>query len=84
MLLSNILDAPSMFVGSNITEFLKRYQDVAEDCGLTKEDMVKRLSKYCEYTVMRPYIESMKEWKDKDWNAFCKILKKKYKKKDYA
>ena len=61
MPLPNTPDAPSMFMGSNVTEFLKRYQDIAEDCGLTKEDIIKRLSKYYEYTVTRPYIESIKK-----------------------
>ena len=84
MPLPNTSDASSMFVGSNITEFLERYQDVAEDCGLIKKDMVKCLPKYCEYTVTRPYIEFIKEWEDKDWDALCKTLKKEYKEEDYA
>ena len=51
---------------------------------MTKEDMMKRLSKYYEYTVTRPYIEFIKEWEDKDWNTLCKTLKKEYEEKDHA
>ena len=84
MPLPNILNAFSIFMDSNIIEFLKRYQDVAEDYDLTKEDIIKRLSKYYEYTVTRPYIESIKKWENKDWDVFCKALKKEYEKKDHT
>ena len=84
MPLPNTPDAPPLFVGPNVTEFLERYQDVAEDCGLSKEEMVKRLPKYCEYTVTRPYVESMKEWEDKDWEALCKAMRKEYEEEDHA
>jgi hypothetical protein len=55
----NIPNAPFTFNGTNVNEFLKRYYDVAVDCGLDEREMAKRSPKYCEYTITGPFIELM-------------------------
>ena len=59
MLLPNTPNALSTFDGTNVSEFLERYYDVAVDCGLDEREMAKRSPKYCEYTITGPFIESM-------------------------
>jgi hypothetical protein len=60
MFFLNTPNVPFIFDGTNISEFLESYHDVAVDCDLDEKKMARRLLKYCEYMITGPFIESMK------------------------
>ena len=41
----------SLFIGINITDFLKRFKDMATNCGLSDDRKVQRVQKYCEFDI---------------------------------
>jgi hypothetical protein len=70
-----------MFKGANVTEFLKRYEDLCSDYYVSASDRFARLPRYCIQPIAET-IKSLKEWKDKDYAALKKVLLAEYKNND--
>lgn len=65
------------FDGNNATEFLRKWEDMCDVWRGLKEDRMKRLPLYCDKTI-RDLVETMDLFLERDWDQFCKDLKKEY------
>ena len=65
------------FVGSNATSYLRRFNLMTTDCGLTGTVKLNRFSAY--YTISNiSEVESLAGYEDGDWDTFQGSLKKYY------
>jgi len=70
-----------MFKGANVTEFLKRYEDLCSDYRVTDKDRLIRLPRYYIQPIAET-IKSLKEWKNRDYTALKKVLLAEYRNDD--
>ncbi len=40
-----------LFIKTNVTDFLKRFKDMATDCGFSDDRKIQRVQKYCEFGI---------------------------------
>ena len=57
------------FNGSNATAYLRRFNLMAADCGLTGTAKLNRFSAYCTIFIISE-VESLAGYKDGDWDTF--------------
>jgi hypothetical protein len=69
------------FEGHNVTEFLERFEDQAEDAGWDDKVKVRRLPRYCSLAVGQ-YVKTLPEWVDQDWSMLHAALVSEYKDHD--
>src|SRR6266496_5743657 len=67
-----------LFTGTNVTDFLKRFKDMATDCGLSDDCKVRRVQKYCEFGITQR-IQDLDSYEEKDWKGLIKEMKAIYK-----
>ncbi len=77
MPLSYTSEAPS-FTGTNITDFLKRFEDMAIDYGLSDDRKIRRVQKYYEFDIIQ-CIQDLDSYEEKDWKRLIKKMKAIYK-----
>jgi hypothetical protein len=80
MPLPGTLGSP-MFEGANVTEFLKRYEDLCSDYRVSDDNKLTRLPRYCIQPIAET-IKSLKEWKSRDYAALRKALCTEYQNDD--
>lgn len=71
------------FRGRNTTSFLDQCEDLCFECGLMDEERLSGLPRYCEMLTGQT-IETIKEWKGKNWKGLKAVLRDEYKKDDTA
>ncbi len=62
--LSHTPRAP-LFTGTNVTDFLKRFEDITTDYGLSDDRKVQRVQKYCEFGITQ-CIQDLDSYEEKD------------------
>ena len=77
MSLSHTPGAP-LFTEINITDFLKRFEDMTTDCGLSDNRKIQRVQKYCEFGIAQR-IQDLDSYEEKDWKGLMKEMKTIYK-----
>ena len=70
------------FSGSNVTEFLQRFEMMSNEYGLTQDEMFKKLPWYCERTI-GDYIKATPEYTLRDGAGLFRVIRKDYRKHDY-
>ena len=65
------------FNGSNATAYLRRFNLMTADCGLTGTAKLNRFSTYCTISIIFE-VESLAGYEDGDWDIFEGSLKKYY------
>ena len=70
-----------LFDGTNVTEFLDRYDDTCNEHFVEGDDKLNKLPRYCTPNI-RDAIKSMKEWKLKDYSILRKAMLLEYKEYD--
>ena len=65
------------FDGSNASAYLRRFNLMATDCGLTGTAKLNRFSAYCTISIISE-VESLAGYEDGDWDTFEGSLKKYY------
>jgi hypothetical protein len=70
-----------MFEGANVTEFLKRYEDLCSDYWVLDDDKLTRLPRYCIQPIAET-IKLLKEWKSHDYTTLRKALRTEYRNND--
>lgn len=55
------------FKGSNVTRFLRRWEELCANHGIAREGMVSRLPQYME-DIHGDYVRSLPSWQEGDWN----------------
>lgn len=70
------------FENKNITDFLKRYEDMCEDSAISEVERIRRLPRYCEMLVGQT-LQGLDSYSAKKWDPLVEELKKKYKAGDY-
>ena len=70
-----------MFERANVTEFLKRYEDLCSDYQVSDNNKLTRLLQYCIQPIAKT-IKSLKEWKSQDYAILKKVLFAKYQNDD--
>jgi hypothetical protein len=56
------------FTGKNVSEFLKAWENLCEDYGVSSADQLRKLPRYCARLIGR-YIETIPECQAKDWGG---------------
>ena len=69
------------FTGKNVSEFLKTWENLCEDYGVTSADQLKKLPRYCTRLIGR-YIETIPEYQTKEWDSLKTILLQEYRHED--
>ena len=69
------------FIKTNVTDFLKRFEDMATDCGLFDDCKVRRVQKYYKFGIVQR-IQDLDSYEEKDWKGLIKEMKAIYKDKD--
>jgi hypothetical protein len=69
------------FTGHNVTEFLRSYNAMCDDSGLSVTSKADRVDRYCEPSI-GGYIRTIPEFNNQDWEELCRVLKKEYRKTD--
>ena len=67
-----------LFTGINVTDFLKRFENMATDCGLSDDRKIQRVQKYCEFGITQR-IQDLDSYEEKDWKGLIKKIKAIYK-----
>ena len=70
-----------MFEGANVTEFLERYDNLCSNYQVSEKDRLMRLPQYCIQPVAET-VQSLKEWKTRDYAALKKVLLLEYRNND--
>ena len=70
-----------LFTGTNVTEFLRRYEQDYKDYHVSTADRLERLLNYCIPTIART-IRSMKQWIARNYEGLKKAMLKEYAKDD--
>ncbi len=69
------------FERANISEFIKRFEDICDDYQVRDENKIKRVPRY--YTqVIDQFVKEMKEYQNENWGKLKKELKKEYRADD--
>ena len=68
----------SLFTKTNITDFLKQFEDMATDYGFSDDRKVQRVQKYCEFSITQR-IQDLDSYEEKDWKGLIKEMKAIYK-----
>ena len=71
------------FDGRNVTDFLDRFSDLCADYKLSDEEKMRRLPRYCDMRIGQS-IETIREWRDRDWKQFRTPLCEEYESADQA
>src|SRR6266498_639630 len=72
--------APS-FTGTNITDFLIRFKNIATDYGLSDDRKMQRVQKYYKFGITQR-IQDLDSYEEKDWKRLIKEMKTIYKNKN--
>ena len=75
------IPSTSFFEGSNITNFLRRYELMCIAFRMKEKEKIRRLLLYCEMFIGK-YIESLIRPPDITWSIICKALRSRYKDRD--
>jgi hypothetical protein len=67
----------SAAVNDSIEDFLREYEEFADNCGLTEEQKVETLTRYAE-TSLREFWKSQEGYKALDWRSLKRALLKIY------
>ncbi len=54
-----------LFTETNVTDFLKRFENMATDYGLSDDRKVRRVQKYCEFDIVQR-IQDLDSYEEKD------------------
>src|SRR6266511_5780389 len=68
----------SLFTRTNVTDFFKRFEDMATDYELSDDRKVRRVQKYCEFGIVQR-IQDLDSYEEKDWKGLMKEMKAIYK-----
>ncbi len=68
----------SLFTEINITDFLKRFKDMATNYGLSDDRKMQRVQKYYEFGITQR-IQDLDSYEEKDWKRLIKKMKSIYK-----
>ncbi len=71
----------SSFTGTNITDFLKRFKNMATDYGLSDNRKIQRVQKYYKFGIAQR-IQDLDSYEKKDWKGLIKKMKTIYKNKN--
>src|SRR6266498_5685335 len=71
----------SLFTEINVTDFLKRFKDMATNYGLSDDRKMQRVQKYYEFGITQR-IQDLDSYEEKDWKGLIKKMKAIYKDKD--
>lgn len=69
------------FDGSDVTEFLDRWDDLVAECGISHEHSLRRLPQYCT-PLIKENLRSMPEYESGDWMEFKEMMKREYRDRD--
>ena len=69
------------FTGKNVSEFIKTWENMCEDYRLSAADQHRKLPRYCD-RLIRFKVETLPEYKAKDWQGLKKAMLKEYRKDD--
>jgi hypothetical protein len=69
------------FTGKNISEFLRTWENLCEDYGVSEADRLRKLPRYCD-RLIGMYVETIPEFQDKDWEGLKKVLLREYRSED--
>ena len=61
----------------DVSDFLKRYSDLCEDCDNDEAEKCQQLSHYCKSSI-ETYIKTSLKWVNSNWAELIKTLQKKY------
>ncbi len=67
-----------LFTRINVTDFLKRFEDIVTDYGLSDNRKIQRVQKYCEFGIAQR-IQDLDSYEEKDWKGLMKEMKAIYK-----
>src|SRR6266536_1877629 len=70
-----------LFTEINVTDFLKRFKDMATDYGLSDDRKMQRVQKYYEFGIAQR-IQDLDSYEEKDWKGLIKEMKAIYKDRD--
>ena len=70
-----------LFIRTNATDFLKRFEDMATDYGFSDDRKIRRVQKYCEFDITQR-IQDLDSYEEKDWKGLIKEIKAIYKDKN--
>ena len=62
---------------------MDQFSDLCRDYKLTDDEKIKRLPRYCDMRIEQT-IETMKEWRKRDWTKFRHSLREEYESADQA
>src|SRR6266536_3253445 len=68
----------SLFIEINITDFLKRFEDIVINYGLSDDIKIQRVQKYYEFGITQR-IQDLNSYEEKDWKRLIKEIKAIYK-----
>ena len=71
----------SLFTRINITDFLKRFKNIATNYGLSDNHKIQRVQKYYEFDIIQR-IQDLDSYEEKDWKRLIKEMKAIYKNRD--
>src|SRR6266511_6280640 len=71
----------SLFTRTNVTDFFKRFEDMATDYELSDDRKVRRVQKYYEFGIIQR-IQDLDSYEEKDWKGLIKKIKIIYKNRD--
>jgi hypothetical protein len=69
------------FTGKNVSKFLKAWEHLCGDYGVSLADKLEKLPRYCDQLI-GDYIETIPEYQAKDWNGLKKRLLREYRRED--
>lgn len=71
------------FDGRNVTDFLDRFSDLCTDYKLSDAEKMRRLPRYCDMRIGL-LIETIQEWRERNWEKFREELREEYESEDQA
>src|SRR6266536_3311930 len=70
-----------LFTETNITDFFKRFKNIATNCELSDDRKIQRVQKYYEFDITQR-IQDLDSYEEKDWKRLIKKIKTIYKNRD--
>ena len=61
----------SLFIGINVTDFLKRFENMAINYGLSDNRKIRRVQKYYKFDIIQR-IQNLDSYEEKDWKRLIK------------
>ena len=71
------------FDGRNVTDFLDCFSDLCTDYKLSDAEKMRRLPRYCDVRIGLD-IETIREWRERNWEEFRKVLREEFEFADHA